>query len=303
MDYKSLFRSQQLRFSILRLLQWVPDSIMLRVQYRMKMGFWPDFKHPKRFTEKLQLYKMKYRNSVMHQCVDKYEVRKYVESKGLGYILNDLYGVYDNPNEINFDELPNQFVMKTTTGGGGQNVVIVNDKLSCHVDEIKKQLFLWVSSNNIGALAGREWAYQNCKPRIIVEKLLEDQSVPSLIDYKFFCFNGEPVCCQVITGRWDIECIDFYDEKWNHQSYVGFNTYAGPEFGNSPMKLQKPSNYEEMWFIAGKLAADFPFVRVDLYSIQGKTIFGELTFYPASGYGYFTPDITDFEMGSFFTEY
>lgn len=126
MNYKKIFRSQQLRFRIMRMLQWVPDSVMLRVQYRIKMGFWPDFKHPKRFTEKLQLYKMKYRNPVMHQCVDKYEVRKYVESKGLGHILNELYGVYDKPEEINFDALPDKFVMKTTTGGGGYKCYCCN---------------------------------------------------------------------------------------------------------------------------------------------------------------------------------
>ena len=128
MDYKKIIKSQQLRFRIMRLLKWVPDSIMLRIQYRIKMGFWPDFIHSKRFTEKLQLYKMRYRNPVMHQCVDKYEVRKFVESKGLGYILNELYGVYDKPEEIDFSTLPNLFVMKSTTGGGGQNVIIVKDK-------------------------------------------------------------------------------------------------------------------------------------------------------------------------------
>jgi hypothetical protein len=139
------------------------------------MGFWPDFKHPKRFTEKLQLYKMRYRNPVMHQCVDKYEVRKYVESKGLGHILNELYGVYDRPEDIDFDTLPNKFVMKTTTGGGGLNVIVVKDKSKTDQEELRKKLALWEGANNLGALAGREWAYQECKPRIIVERYLEDQ--------------------------------------------------------------------------------------------------------------------------------
>ena len=96
MDYKKIFKNQSLRFSILHAPEWIPDSVMLRFQYRIQIGFWPDFKHPKRFTEKLQLYKMKYRNPVMHQCVDKYEVRKYVESKGLGHILNEY--IYGNKN-------------------------------------------------------------------------------------------------------------------------------------------------------------------------------------------------------------
>ena len=135
MNYKKIIKSQQLRFFILRFLQWVPDSIMLRIQYRMKMGFWPSFSHPTRYTEKLQLYKMKYRDPIMHQCVDKYEVREYVKNKGIGYILNDLYGVYDTPNEIDFSMLPEKFVMKTTTGGGGQNVIVITDKASCDLEE------------------------------------------------------------------------------------------------------------------------------------------------------------------------
>ena len=110
---------------------------MLRLQYRIKMGFWPNFKHPTRFTEKLQLYKMKYRNPVMHQCVDKYEVRKYVESKGLGHILNELYGVYDRPEDIGFSTLPQQFVVKTTDGGGGLNVIVVKDKETIDVNDIR----------------------------------------------------------------------------------------------------------------------------------------------------------------------
>lgn len=175
MNYKKIFSSQKTRFAILRALNWVPDSIMLRIQYRIKMGFWPDFKHPKRFTEKLQLYKMKYRNPVMHQCVDKYEVRKYVEGKGLGHILNELYGIFERPEEIDFDTLPEKFVMKTTTGGGGQNVIVVTDKSTCDFDVLRKKLALWEGANNLGALAGREWAYKECKPRIIIEKYLEDK--------------------------------------------------------------------------------------------------------------------------------
>ena len=138
------------------------------------MGFWPNFKHPTRFTEKLQLYKMHYRNPVMHQCVDKYEVRKFVENKGLGHILNELYGVYDSPEEINFETLPNKFVMKTTAGGGGLNVIVVTDKEQCDFNELRRKLALWEGANNLGALSGREWAYTGCKNRIIIEKYLED---------------------------------------------------------------------------------------------------------------------------------
>lgn len=175
MDYKKIIKSQSVRFAILRLLSWIPDSMMLKLQYRIKMGFWPDFKHPKRFTEKLQLYKMKYRNPVMHQCVDKYEVRKYVESKGLGHILNELYGVYDNPEDIDFSILPEKFVIKTTDGGGGLNVIVVKDKKTADINDILKKLNKWKGHKKAGANAGREWAYEGEYPsRIIIEKYLED---------------------------------------------------------------------------------------------------------------------------------
>lgn len=177
MDYKKIITNQDTRFKILGLLNWVPDSIMLRLQYRIKMGFWPDFKHPTRFTEKLQLYKMKYRNPVMHQCVDKYEVRKYVESKGLGHILNELYGVYDTPEEINFNALPEQFVVKTTDGGGGLNIIVVKDKATADFDDIKLKLSHWLNRKRGGKTFGREWAYEGKYPsRIIIEKYLEDST-------------------------------------------------------------------------------------------------------------------------------
>lgn len=174
MDYKRIIKSRATRFAILRALSFVPDSVMLRVQYRIKMGFWPDFKHPKRYTEKLQLYKMEYRNPVMHQCVDKYEVRKYVESKGLGHILTPLYGVYDHASEIDLDTLPDKFVAKTTDGGGGNNVIIVRDKSKLDEEKFRRDLDGWIRTKG-GTTSGREWAYTGIKQsRIIIEKYLED---------------------------------------------------------------------------------------------------------------------------------
>lgn len=295
MNYKSIVKDQQLRFRILRLLQWVPDSVMLRVQYRMKLGFWPNFKSPTRFTEKLQLYKMKYHNPVMHQCVDKYEVRKFVESKGLGNILNELYGVYDKPEEIDFDTLPDKFVMKTTTGGGGQNVIVITDKSSCNLDELRSKLTLWEGDNNLGALAGREWAYEDCKPRIIIEKYL-DNNAGKLTDYKLFCFNGEPKFLYVVPDRkpGEYAYLGVYDMEFNE-----LPVYRCDE--RKPHQVEpKPQNYEEMVEIARKLSADFPHVRVDLYNIDGRIYFGELTFYDGSGYFHYDPDSFDLEVGSYF---
>lgn len=297
MNYKKIIRSQQLRFAILRFLSWVPDSIMLKIQYRIKLGRWPNMKHPQRFTEKIQLYKMKYRKPVMHQCVDKYEVREYIENKGLGHILNELYGVCETPDEIDFKILPNQFVLKTTGGSGGQNVIIVKDKESSNAEELREKLRRWNGSNNLGALSGREWAYYSCKPRIIAERLLEESHTKgdSLTDYKFFCFNGTPKYVQTDIGRFKEHRQNFYDMQWQ---CIGVHcTYPEGEL------LPQPENFDDMKRYAAQLSADFPFVRVDLYNVDGNIFFGELTFFPSSGYGKFHPDEFDFTLGSLFTTY
>ena len=242
---------------------------------------------------------MKYRNPVMHQCVDKYEVRKYVESKGFGHILNKLYGVYDKPDEIDFELLPNKFVMKTTTGGGGQNVIVVTDKKTCNYEELRKKLALWEGANNLGALAGREWAYQNCMPRIVVEQYLENSEGGSLIDYKLFCFNGDPKYQYVVADRKPgvYAYIGIYDINFNKLPVYRCDEQR-PDY-----VVPKPKNYEMMVEIARKLSEDFPHVRVDLYNIDGVIYFGELTFYDGSGYFHYDPDSFDFEMGDCFTEY
>lgn len=296
MNYKKIIRSQKIRFIILHIFDWIPDSVMLRIQYRIKMGFWPNLNQPQRFTEKLQLYKMKYRNPVMAKCVDKYEVRKYVESKGLSNILNELYGVYELFDDIDYNLLPSKFVMKSTTGGGGFNVIVVNDKSTCDWVGIREKVNTWRQHKNGSISSGREWAYSGMgRTRIIIEKLLEDTQEQGLIDYKFFCFNGKPYCVQVDTGRFDGHHQNYYDMKW--QSLGVHCTYPEGDI------LQVPQNFEEMKQFATQLSSDFPFVRVDLYNVQGQIYFGELTFYPSSGYGKFYPDIFDYRLGDHFISY
>lgn len=299
MDYKKVIKSQDVRFKILGLLNWVPDPVMLRLQYRIKMGFWPDFKHPKRFTEKLQLYKMKYRNPMMHQCVDKYEVRKYVEGKGLGHILNELYGVYDTPEEIDFDALPNQFVVKTTDGGGGLNVIVVKDKTSADFDGIRADLSHWIHQKRGGRTFGREWAYEGDTPsRIIIEKYLEDQSgVGYLSDYKLMFFDGKFRSLWIDKDRYTDHHRGFWDENLNFLSEV----YSDHDTFKIPPQL--PSSIQEMIQVGEKLSEDFPYTRIDLYDVDGKVVFGEITFYPWSGYVKFTPSSFDEQLGSYFTEY
>ena len=297
MNYKKVIRSQQLRFAILRLLQWVPDNIMLRIQYKIKMGFWPDLNHPKRYTEKLQRYKMEYRNPLMHQCVDKYEVRKFLQERGMEDLLIKLLGVYDDATEIDFATLPERFVIKTNDGGGGQNVLVCKNKQELHWDSTIKKVNSWRNVKNVNP--GREWAYTGIKKsRIIVEEFIDGGEHP-LVDYKFFCFNGEPRYIYVITDREPGKYAYFavYDMEFKK-----LPVYRCDE-RRAEQTEPKPENYDQMVEIVRKLSAGFPHVRVDLYNVKGKIYFGELTFYDGSGYFHYDPDSFDFEMGKWFTEY
>lgn len=298
MNYKRIIRSKYLRLMILGRLRWVPDSLMLRLQYRLKMGFWPDFKHPKRFTEKLQLYKIKCHNPVMAQCVDKYEVRKYVESKGLGHILNDLYGVYASADEIDFASFPDSFVVKSTTGGGGLKVIVVKDKSQCDLEELRQKLVSWGQRKPGAISSGREWAYSGLgRSRIIVEKYLEDTGAGNLSDYKMMFFNGRFKSLWVDKDRYTDHHRGFWDENFNFLSEVS----SDHDTFTTPPTL--PSNMIEMVHVGEKLSEDFPYARIDLYNVEGKIYFGEITFYPWSGYVKFHPDTFDFQLGSYFTEY
>lgn len=297
MNYKKIIRSQQLRFMILEMLKWVPDSWMLPLQYKIKLGRWPNMKTPQRWTEKLQLYKMYYRNPALPRCVDKFEVRKYIEEKGLSKYLVKLYGVWDNANDIDFDSLPNSFVLKTTDGGGGENVIIVVDKAKENLQTIKKELNSWLDKKNVNA--GREWAYTGIKKsQIIAEELLVNEECPEagIEDFKILCFNGEPKYIIVDKDRYIDHKRNFYTPQWERKSV----TTDHEQFEDY---YSKPENFDKMLEVARELSKDFPFVRVDLYNVSGKIYFGELTFYPWTGYVQFTPDEFDFELGSYFTEY
>lgn len=297
MNYKKIIKSQSTRFAILRAFSWVPDSIMLRVQYRIKCGRWPNFKHPKRYTEKLQLYKMKYRNPIMFQCVDKYEVRKYVENKGLGDILIPVIGVYDDIQNIPFNDLPQKFVLKTTDGSGGNNVLVCKDKKNLDLEKSVEKINGWKNLKDYNP--GREWAYSGIqKSRILIEQYL-DNGESSLIDYKFFCFNGEPKFLYIITDRkpGEFAFLGVYDIQ-----YRKLPVYRCDE-RRQEYEVPMPENYEEMVKISRQLSEGFPHVRVDLYNVDGKIYFGELTFYDGSGYFHYDPDSFDFEIGNYFTKY
>lgn len=285
------FISQKMRFKILNFLSFIPDKTMIKMQYRIKLGRRLNLDNPQRYTEKIQWYKLYYRNEKMPICVDKYRVREYIKSKGLADILVDLYAVYDSQSDIQWERLPEKFILKTTNGSGTNIICKDKTKLSKKVLVDRVESFFKQSS----ASAGREWAYSYVKPRIIIEKLLEDPNSKdgSINDYKFLCFNGKPEYIVLDVERFTEHKRNIYDINWN-------DLHIASDCPCSKKEYLPPSNLSDMIEIAQKLSEDFPAVRVDLYSVEGRVYFGELTFFPWSGYVQYEPDSFDFEMGKKF---
>lgn len=292
MDYKKIITNKQTRLKILKMLDFVPDRLMIKLQYWISTGRYLNLKDPKRFTEKLQWYKLYYRDPLMIQCSDKFHVRSYVESKGLENILVPLYGVYERAIDIKFDKLPSKFVLKTTNGS--HTNILCKNKEFLDIEQSKNKLDEWLDAWE--GKVGREWAYHRVGPRIICEKYLDTDKNDDLVDYKFFCFNGEPLYLYVITERFlnGGAKLGVFDLDFNQLSYKRIDI---PKLSN---KIERPSNFDEMIEIARILAKNFPHVRVDLYNIDGKIYFGELTFYNGSGYKGYEPDEFDFIVGEKF---
>ncbi|NSI32002.1 ATP-grasp fold amidoligase family protein [Agathobacter rectalis] len=252
-----------------RLLNWMPDKPYLQIFYYAEFGKFIDFKNPKTFNEKLNWLKLYYRRPDLITLVDKYEVKKYIADKiGEQYVIPTL-GVWDKFEDINFNELPNQFVLKCTHDSGG--LVVCKDKSKLNLKEVKAKIEKSLTNNYY--LWTREWPYKGVKPRIIEEKYMEDQETGELRDYKFFCFNGEPKLMFVASERGLKNTkFDFYDMQFHHMNIV-------QHYPNSECSIEKPEHFEKMVMLAEKLSAGFPHVRVDFYEANGQVYFGEMTFY------------------------
>ena len=269
-----------------------PDKLYLSLRYRFQMGKWIDWINPKLFTEKIQWLKVYGFKPEYSMMVDKYAVKDYVAGLlGEQYIIPTL-GVWDKPEEIDWDSLPDKFVLKTTNGGGGTGVVICQNKSILDKNEAIKKL----SYHNAVTSDGKEFRehqYYNVKQRIIAEQLIPSPN-GDLTDYKFYCFNGKPEYCQVIRDRRIKETIDFYDMDWNLMPFVGLN----PKCENGLQAMAKPKCLDEMIMMCQTLSKDIPFCRIDLYNVDDRPLFGEITFYPASGFGRFKPTEWDEKLGS-----
>lgn len=297
MDYKKIIQSRSMRIKIMQALSFVPDKQMVELQYRIKTGRRLDLKNPRRYTEKLQWYKLHYRNPVMTQCADKYDVRSFVESRGLDKILNELYGVFDSPDEINYDELPDSFVLKDTLGGGGNSVILVKNKNEIDRKALYQQMKKWVDEPVNKKSVGREWVYDKRKHRIVIEKLLKQKN-GDLADYKFYCFDGKVFCFYVRTDYVNSHAegkMVFFNRNKDHMAGVGMDYCKSASIAPA-----LPKEIDEMIGLAEILSDGFPHVRVDLYNIDGKIVLGEMTFFNASGYFLFEPDEFDFVIGNCF---
>lgn len=267
------------------------DEKFLKRLFKLEMGYELNLENPQTFSEKLQWLKLYNRKPEYTQMVDKYAVKEYVANIiGEEYIIPTL-GVWDRVEDIDFDKLPNQFVLKTTHGGGNTGVVICKDKSTFDKNKAKIRLASSLKSDIYKSL--REWPYKAVKKRIIAEVLIESKDGGDLPDYKFFCFNGEPKYCQVIAGReTGTTTIDWYDREWNHQLFHEPKNYPFSEKGH-----KRPNCLNEMWSLATKLSQGQPFLRVDFYEIDNAIKFGELTFFPTSGMGGFKPTEWDSKFG------
>ena len=269
----------------------LPDSVYIRIMNHYYMHKAIDLNNPKTFNEKLQWLKLHDRKPEYTMMVDKYEVKKYIASVlGEEYIIPTL-GAWDKFEDINFDLLPNQFVLKCTHDSGG--LIICRDKSALNIEEAKhrisrclKQRYYWI---------GREWPYKNVKPRIIAEKYMESGNDEELTDYKWFCFNGEPKFLYISHGlaKHDTATIDFYD--MNHRRMP----FKRTDYKSSVIDAPKPDTYDEMIEVARKLAKGIPFVRIDLYDINGKVYFSEITFCPCAGWLPFDPPEWDLKLGEY----
>lgn len=258
-----------------------PDKLYLSLLFRFKMGYWINWKNPKTFSEKLQWLKLYNRKPEYTTMVDKYAVKEYVAKIiGKEYIIPTL-GTWEKPEDIDWENLPQKFVLKTTHGGGSSGVVVCKDKAT--FDKIDAIAKLNKSLNECIYKSLREWPYKDVQKRIIAEQFLSDESIYNkngITDYKFFCFNGYVDNVMVCIDR-ELKDTKFYffDKDWTILPLNKRGLEVKPDF-----KLPKPKEINKMFEIAKELSKSIPFLRVDLYFIDNKIYFGETTFFPDSGF-------------------
>lgn len=278
-----------LKYIVIKSARLYPDELYLKMLFPLRTGYKLNLKNPQTFNEKLQWLKLNHRKPEMVTMVDKVEAKKYVANIiGEEYVIPTL-GVFDSVDEINFDNLPEQFVLKCTHDSGG--IVICSDKSKLDIEAAKNKLRKGLKINYY--YQNREWPYKQIKPRIIAEQYMVDESGYELKDYKFFCFDGKVELLFIATDRGsknEETKFDFFDTEFKHLPF----TNGHP---NTTKPITKPEGFEKMKEMAARLSKGYPHLRVDLYNVNGKIYFGELTFYHWSGMTPFVPEEWDYKLG------
>jgi hypothetical protein len=268
-----------------------PDKYpeLLADWYHETTGKYLNLNHPKTYNEKVQWLKLFDTNQLKTRLSDKYLVRQWISEKIGGRYLIPLLGVWDNFDDINFDKLPNQFVLKANHGCGWN--IIVKDKSKFDRKNAKQKFGIWMNSN-FAYCSGLELQYRDIEPKIIAEQYLEDIS-GGLADYKFYCFEGKPYCVEYFIDRFEkggYKAI-MYDLEWNP---AGWTLDANHEPGSV---TKKPEKFDEMVQLVSRLCVGFHHVRIDLYSPNGNIYFGEMTFTSCSGLEHFEPEEWNLKLG------
>lgn len=270
----------------------ISDEKYLKLWYWIYTGKCLNLKNPRTYNEKLQWLKLYDRNPIYTKMVDKYEVKSIVSERIGNHYVIPLLGVWDTPKDINFDLLPEKFVLKVTHGGGNSGVVICRNKDCLDIVSVIKKLNKCLTYD--GYTGNKEWPYKDVPRRVIAEEYMEDIETKELRDYKFFCFDGEPKLLFVASGRGRQKepNFDWFDMEYNH---IPLKTeHPNSDINHLP---QKPHCFEEMKQIAAKLAQGIPHVRIDLYEVNKRIYFGEYTFFHWSGINRFDPEEWNYTMG------
>ena len=267
----------------------IPSPLYLKCVFRYQLGYRLNLIKPVTFNEKLQWLKLHDKNPRYPYLVDKYEAKKQIGALIGGQYIIPALGVWDRFEDIDFDKLPRQFVLKCTHDSGG--LAICRDKDTWDLAAAREKITRSLDTNYYWA--GREWPYKRLRPRVLAEVYMQNSSQEELIDYKFFCFHGNPAVILVCSDRFSAKGLreDFYDQDWNH---LDMRRASHP---NADQPHPAPKNLALMQQLARKCAKDIPFVRVDFYEINRQVYFGEMTFFPASGFEGWIPDSWDRKLG------
>lgn len=271
------------------ILNLIDDKTYTKIKYRLKMGRKLNLNNPTTYTEKLNWLKLYDHDPAYVPLVDKWEVVPYIEKRiGGGYTIPK-YGIYNSFDEIDWDVLPDQFVLKCTHDSGG--VVICRDKKNIDYESARKVLETSMKRNYYWH--NREWPYKQVQPRILCEQYLSDESGDGLLDYKFFCFDGKPQFMFIATGRAKQEtCFDFFDMDFN---WIPVKQH----YPNANVRPTKPEKWGEMVDLSTKLSDGFKHVRIDFFQSSGKVYFGEMTFTHFGGFEKFEPEEYDAKFGKY----